>query len=158
MAWRGIRLEAGAVSPGNAKLDGLWATIGSKQWLLPQANPELDACSLPLVPWFEAGVLIPRAKREHASLAARATHFHRRIRQAMLDGALGLSEDPLLVYRFIADGIGVNYDLSLDELLALEILDPASVTNAIHALTGWRLTLARCAERLQPPEAARGEQ
>lgn len=154
--WLGIDRDfAPAAVQRPALLAGAAVTLGAHLWVLPVCHPEVSTCTLPLVPWPVNGVWLQRVMREHEPLAAMARHLVEQYRAALLEqgGSFQVAADT--VYRFLADVIATNYDLSLTELLALEIFDAASVQEALRQVTGWARFLGQLAQQMET--AADGE-
>lgn len=156
-AWLGVDRDftpAQVQRPG-ARV-GVSVQVGPWAWLLPVANPDRASCTLPRVPHQVGGMWLTRVRREHQALAERAAYLGAQLRAALLDNA-PLRADEGDIYQFLADALAIHYDLSLAEVLALEVLDVESCGRALHVVTGFREVLTEATERLQQEAAPDGE-
>lgn len=137
-AWRPEQFHRPG-GPGGAAV-----TLGGRTFVVPCANPDLEACQLPRVPWPTRGRVISRVRSDCYALSEQVREIARDMRAAFLHA------DPFrLAYeealQIIADAVALNYDLTLTELYALEILDDESRAAALYQITGWQESRAAVA-------------
>lgn len=152
--WIGIDAAFCPEDVARPRPEGMPVVMGDWTWCLPCANPDLDACTLPLVPRLYDGVYVQDTRACHRSIAARARHFYRQYCEQFTRRE-DVSLDATQVYQFLADALAVNYDLSLAECLALELFDRDSVERGMFVVTGWRYALADLQDQLATMEDRR---
>jgi hypothetical protein len=107
------------------------------EWLIPVANPLVESCVVPYFEMTEDGDnWFKEYKEEYLEATQAAMEMAGQIRQMMIDkdsGAEGLEMDNDDLRRLICTMIGVNYRLTLNEMVALRLFDQEKYLEMVYS-------------------------
>jgi hypothetical protein len=132
---------------------GYRRTLGDgNEWVIPIANPFARLCSLPAHDILRDGAWVREIDERFRSLSDQAAALSERVRLAMFDGhpdeASTLEMDDDEQRKLFADVLALNYDLTLAEMSALRLFDPAAYWSVASAFIDWDGTKQAMAEAI----------
>lgn len=131
------------VTPENLErekmFDGKWVTLAdNNSWCIPIANPMVKSCSLPI--WQR---LSPKriwekvVQDEFVKLSQRAQEIAEQVIKTAIDGKpeIDLEDEPLR--ELMAEIIGLNYKVTLEELSVLRVFNDDVLWPVVAAFIDW---------------------
>jgi hypothetical protein len=110
-----------------------------KRWMIPAANPMVASCKLPFTEVRdEDGHWTREVKPRYRELSDKALDIAEQMRVQTMAGSASITFDDVdMIRHMFADILAVNYDLTIDEMEALRLFDPATYTDVIMAFVDW---------------------
>jgi len=122
--------------------NGYHRTLGDgNEWVIPIANPFAALCSLPAHDVLCDGSWRRQIAERYLDLSERAAALACEVRTRVLDGrteGLEMPDDELR--QLMADVLGLNYDLTVEEMSVLRLFDPTVNWPVVSAFIDWENT------------------
>lgn len=129
-----------------------------REWVIPVANPWAPSCALPSHDVLRDGEWVRQISDQYRALCAEAADLAERVRCAFLarpGGAPAVDVPDGQLRDLLSRVLGLNYDLTIEEMSALRLFGPEVYWPAVAAFLDWD---AMQANILAAVEAARSGQ